>query len=154
MASITEPHDNLSEQELARLEALENELARGTSVRWDEPKRISGFLVRPIEKVTVKDYSDPSKTVEKQVATLRTANGLQTIWEGPAGLEKLFEVQGSGMPVIVDYKGEKVAQESGRSYKSFDVIVGPHEAALPAAEEAILDDLVDEHSSADDDIPF
>jgi hypothetical protein len=104
----------LSEAELAKLDALEDSLGRGTAVHWDEPKSVRGYLARPIETATAKDFNDPKKTVEKRVATLRTTNGLQAIWEGPAGLEKLFLAVGYEMPVIVVYKGERVGQESGR----------------------------------------
>ena len=41
----------------------------------------------------------------KKVATLRTSSGLQAIWEGPDALDKLFEIEGYGMPVIVAYLG-------------------------------------------------
>ena len=38
-------------------------------------------------------------------------------------LQPLFEIEGSGMPVIVFYGGEKTSK-SGRVYKAFDVIIG------------------------------
>jgi hypothetical protein len=104
--------ETLSDDEVRALEELEERLSRGTSVKWDEPKTIKGYLVRPIEAVEVPDYGDSTKTAKKKVATLRTASGLQAIWEGPAALDKLFEVEGSGMPVIVAYLGERVGQES------------------------------------------
>jgi hypothetical protein len=141
--SIAENHDNaLSESEQRALDALEERLGRGTSVKWDRPKTVRGFLARPIETATVKDFDDPSKTVEKRVATLRTAEGLQAIWKGPTGLKELFEIEGSGMPVVVSYVDDSVSQE-GRPYKKFDVVVG--EAPKPST---------DETEGGDDDIPF
>src|SRR5262245_41417476 len=101
----------LDERELAALDALEDKLARGRSVHWDQPKVIRGFVARPIEKVAVRDYNDPTSTVEKRVATLRTEDGLEAIWEGPSALERLFEIDGSGVPVIVAYNGEKIGQK-------------------------------------------
>ena len=93
----------------------------------------------------MRDYNDATKTTTKKVATLRTSTGLQAIWEGPAALDKLFEVEGSGMPVIVAYPGERVGQESGRTYKAFDVVIGeaPAERHRDAGQQP-----------ADDDIPF
>lgn len=129
----------LSEHELAALDRLEDKLGRGASVHWDEPKTIRGVGARPIETATVKDYNDPSKMISKRVATLRTANGLEAIWEGPAGLEKLFEADITGHPVIVTYKGERVSQESGRPYKAFDVIVGDAAGAGTASHDADSD---------------
>lgn len=141
--SIAHHNDGLSPHELRALEALEEQLGRGTAVKWDEPKTIKGYLVRPIEEAEVPEYGDSTRAVTKKLATVRTAAGLQTIWEGPTALEELFEIEGSGMPVIVAYLGEKVGQETGRTYKAFDVVVG--EAPEPAGSG---------ESSTDDDIAF
>jgi hypothetical protein len=135
----------LSDHELEALARLEDELGRGESVKWDEPKTIRGYVARTVETVTVKDYSDSSKTVDKKVITLRTAEGLAAIWEGPTGLEKLFEAEAS-QPVIVAYRGEKVAQESGRTYKAFDVVTGDKEPEPAGGGVAA--------NPADDDITF
>jgi hypothetical protein len=148
--SIAQNHDGLSDRELEALEALEERLGRGTAVKWDEPKTIKGYLVRPIEEAEVPEYGDSTKTVAKKLATVRTATGLQAIWEGPAALDKLFEIKGSGMPVIVAYLGEKVGQESGRTYKAFDVVVGE----APTTERATGEPSVESGARADDDIPW
>ena len=138
----------LSNHELEQLAKLEDKLGRGESVRWDEPKTIRGFVVRDIETVDVNDYSDPSRKVSKRVLTLRTATGLAAIWEGPAALEELFEEAVAGRPVVVAYQGEKVGQESGRSYKSFSVVVGKEEP------EATAEFPAETPTAAVDDIPF
>jgi hypothetical protein len=143
MATLPHRDDRLSDRELEELEALEERLGRGASVTWDEPKAVKGYLVRPIEEAEVPAYDDRTKTIAKKVATLRTSSGLQAIWEGPGQLEKLFEIEGYGMPVIVAYLGERVGQESGRTYKAFDVVVGEAPAATP-----------EDAGSPDDDIPF
>jgi hypothetical protein len=126
MTTIPPDHagDSLSDHELAELNQLEDQLGRGTAVHWDHPKTVRGFLARPIETATVKDYNDPNVTIDKKVATLRTEHGLQAIWEGPTGLETLFETTGAGIPVIVTYKGEKTSASTGRPYKAFDLIIG------------------------------
>jgi hypothetical protein len=140
--------DGLSAQELEKLAQLEDNLGRGEAVKWDGPKKIAGYVVRPVETVQAKDYNDSSRTVEKRVVTLRTATGLVAIWEGPGALEKLFEEADTGRPVIVRYTGEKVGQESGRQYKAFDVVVGDNEAA------SATPDASASTSPADDDIPW
>jgi hypothetical protein len=153
--SITQSPDVLSEAEQAALDRLENQQARGISVRWEKPCTVKGFLARPIEAVTVKDYGDPTKMVEKKVATLRTAEGLMAIWSGPAALEALFEIEGAGMPVIVVYKGEKVGQESGRSYKDISVVIGEAPAVERSTDETGgTSGEMSSASAADDDIPF
>jgi hypothetical protein len=154
MSSIAQSPDVLSETEQAALDRLENQQARGTSVKWEKPCTIKGFLARPIEAVTVKDYADPTKTVEKKVATLRTAEGLQAIWSGLAAVEALFEIEGSGMPVIVTYKGEKTGQESGRSYKDIDVVVGEAPTVQSADEPSGDSGELASAAAADDEIPF
>ena len=46
--SIAENHDSaLSESEQKALDVLEERLGRGTSVKWDTPKTVRGFLARP-----------------------------------------------------------------------------------------------------------
>ena len=131
MATVPHEDDRLSDHELRELEALEERFARGTAVKWGEPQTIKGHLIRPIETVTVPKYGEPTKTVDKKVATLRTSSGLQAIWEGPDALDKLFEIEGYGMPLIVAYLGERVGQESGNTYKAFDVVIGDAPAAMP-----------------------
>ncbi len=118
--------NTLGADEQAALDALEDQLGRGVNVHWPkhEPKTIRGYGARDIETVSVPSYDDPSQMVEKRVATIRTSEGLQAIWEGPAGLEKLFESEIAGRPVIVTCTGEKISQKTGRSYKAFTVLVG------------------------------
>jgi hypothetical protein len=151
----------LSQSELDRLEQLENEQARGVSVRWDVPKVVKGFLVRPIEEVEVPDYNDKTRRVTKKIATLRTASGLEAIWEGPVALEPLFEVVGSGHPIIVRYGGRKPSQTSAYDYGDFSVIVGPPGEVEYRSAEQVSDAPAytdpDEALAAgaeDDDIPF
>jgi len=48
------------------------------------------------------------------------------------------------MPVVVAYLGERVGQESGRSFKAFDVVIGDKEAEPTGGGTSV----------ADDDIPF
>ena len=148
MTTVPREDDKLTDHERRELDALEERLGRGTAVKWDEPKTIKGYLVRPIEEAEVRDYNDLSKTVTKKVATLRTSAGLQAIWGGPTSLEKLFEIEGFGMPVIVAYLGERIGQESGKTYKVFDVIVGDE----PPAPTATANDT--EGEDADHGIPF
>jgi hypothetical protein len=148
--SIAQNHDDgLSTQELEKLAQLEDNLGRGESVKWDEPKKIAGYIVRPVETVQVKDYNDSSRTVDKRVVTLRTATGLVAIWEGPGALEKLFDEADTGRPVIVRYTGEKIGQESGRPYKAFDVVIGDDVNPVRSGEETNSS-----AAAADDDIPF
>jgi hypothetical protein len=111
---------------LTRLDVdpIEGLLARKRHT-WEvhRPGDVSEHLERhKDETVEVRDYSDPSKTVAKRVATLRTEQGLEAIWEGPVRLQPLFEVEGSGLPVVVAYGGEKTSK-SGRTYKDFDLII-------------------------------
>jgi hypothetical protein len=123
----------LTEQERANLKRLADSQARGDGVRWDEPKTIEGYGARPIETIEVADYNDPTRKVEKQVATIRTDDGLVAIWSGlPALDEKLFDSGDiTGRPIIVTYHGERLSQSSGRNYKSFDVVVGDAPEAAP-----------------------
>jgi hypothetical protein len=143
MTSVPNEDNRLSDHELRELEALEDRLGRGTAVKWDKPKTIKGYLVRPIEEAEVRDYNDPTKRITKKLATLRTSSGLQAIWEGPDALEKLFEIKGHGMPVIVAYVGEKIGQESQMTYKAFDVVAGEVPTAAP-----------EDAAGPDDDIRF
>lgn len=150
----------LSETELAALDELEDMLARGEAVVWDEPKTIRGIVVRDVETVTFNDKNNGGAEKSKRVLTLRTTDGLVAIFEGPAKLtSRLFNGErfGSdpvGPPVqgqlaIVTYKGERVSQTTGRDYKDFDVVVGPPPAAAgvppdkPDSADAYFDAIAD-----------
>jgi hypothetical protein len=126
----------LSQDELTRLEQLEDQQARGEAVAWDEPKTIRGVVVRDVETVTFTDKRDNTERT-KRVLTLRTADGLQTIFEGPGKLnDRLFEGKRfkddpnalgpprTGELVIVTYLGDKPSQTTGREWKDFDVYRG------------------------------
>jgi hypothetical protein len=133
----------LTQEELARLEQLEDEQARGASVKWDTPKAVRGVVVRDVEEVTFTDASSGEDTT-KEVCTVRTENGLEAIWEGPDQLNsKLFKGERfkddpspSGPPrkgdlLIVHYKSEKTSQTSGREWKAFDVYRSTPEGPSP-----------------------
>jgi hypothetical protein len=123
----------LTQDELARLERLEDEQARGVPVKWDHPKTVRGVVVRDAETITYNDQNLGTE-VTKQVVTLRTENGLEAIFSGPGRLDSaLFrgerykdDPNPAGPPrkgdlLIVNYKGERPSQSTGREFKDFDV---------------------------------
>jgi hypothetical protein len=141
---------SLSPTELAALERLEDEVARGEAVRWDVPKMVRGIAVRDVEVVTYADQNDGSEKT-KRVLTLRTAEGIFAIFEGPRKLtSRLFDgEQKGGGPlgpprkgdlVLIQYKGEKVSSTTGRAFKDFDVTVS-RTALEPSAQIGPDDDL-------------
>jgi hypothetical protein len=162
----------LTTDELAAPNRLEDEQARGVTVKWDEPKTVKGVAAREIETVT---YSDRTSGEEKtsRILTLRTADGLQAIFDGPIALGwRLFgdnspdstsnEAARKGDLLIVSYLGERTA-ESGREYKAFDVTRSTPEADAqlaglvdgdPGPENEPNDPGVDEPEASDDEFPF
>jgi hypothetical protein len=164
---------SLTADELAALDRLEDEQARGETVKWDEPKTIRGVAARNIETVQSRDKEGTPKT--SRVLTLRTQDGLKAIFDGPVRLN--WFVFGDPPPssaatrpprkgdlVIVDYRGEKTAPETGRTFKDFHVTsssastVDAETAALiggdPGPEREPNDPGIDEPEPASDDIPF
>lgn len=126
---------HLSPAEERALAELEDEQGRGEAISWDEQKTVRGVVVRDVETVTFQDKNDGT-TKEKRVLTLRTADGLMAIFEGPAKLNsRLFEGEqynadplgppAKGQLVIVTFKGERVSQTTGRDYKDFEITRGP-----------------------------
>jgi hypothetical protein len=162
----------LTPDELAALDSLEDEQARGETVKWDEPKTVKGVAAREIETVTFTDRTCGEEKTSR-ILTLRTENGLQAIFDGPVALGwRLFgddspggtanEPARRGDLLIVAYLGERTA-ESGREYKAFDVTRSAPEpdaqlAALidgdPGPELEPNDPGVDEPEASDDDFPF
>ena len=127
---------SLTSDELADLNALEDQELRGGSVNWDEPKRVGGGVARDVETFSYTDKTTGEERT-KQVLTLRTADGLVAIFEGPQSLNaKLFDGERYDQPplgppatgdlLIVEYLGERTSQSSGRLYKAFRVF---HRAA-------------------------
>jgi hypothetical protein len=135
---------SLSDAELARLEQLENEQARGEAIRWDEPKEVRGVVVRDVEEITFKDrHTDEAKT--KQLLTLRTAHGLVAVFEGPVALNKrLFEGERLNQPslgppktgdlVIIKFVGEGMT-DGGQSFKRFEVYRSTLQASAPGEDD-------------------
>jgi hypothetical protein len=126
--------NHLTDTELDALTALEDEQARGEPVRWDQPKTVKGVVARDLETFSYRDANDGGEKT-KRVLTLRTEKGLAAIFDGPAKLtSRLFNGErqdgeptgppGKGCPVIVEYRGEKVSQTTGRAYKDFAVYRG------------------------------
>jgi hypothetical protein len=153
----------LSEQEEAALAALEDEQGRGDGVSWDAPKTVKGVMVRDVETITFTDKNDGVEK-QKRVATLRTADGLVAIFEGPAKLNsrlfdgEQFQGESIGAPtkgqlVIVTYKGERLSQ-NGRDYKDFDVVRGPVPKAMPAPEAKSETTPSAQNASGEDGIPW
>ncbi len=166
----------LTAAELAALERLEDEQSRGETVRWDEPKAVRGVVVRDIETVQSRDREGNPKT--SRVLTLRTVDGLQAIFDGPVRLNWFLfgdeppsgdatRPARKGDLLIVDYRGERTAAESGRSFKDFavthsvDTVDEPTAALIdgdPGAEREPNDPGIDETTATDidldDDIPF
>jgi hypothetical protein len=161
---------SLTQDELARLEQLEDQQARGKAVAWDEPKTVRGIVIREVETVTFTNDDGTEQT--KRVVTLRTEAGLEAIFEGPVRLnDRLFNGERrkddpdplgppkEGDLLIVTYRGEKPTA-SGRNVKDFDVFRGSAETP----DQTLLDDPgpaerpphTDEDAppADDDDIPF
>jgi hypothetical protein len=154
----------LSEFEKAAIEALDNSEGKGIAVSWDEEKTVAGVVARDVETITFKDKND-GKEKTKKVLTLRTEDGLVSVFEGPTALNsRLFEGkkwkddEPLGPPVkdqlvIIKYLGEGLTAE-GKDFKRFDV----HRGDLPAAgngkqaETPTGGDVV--AGTTDDDIPF
>jgi hypothetical protein len=166
---------SLSSDELAALDRLEDEQARGETIKWDRPKTIRGVVARDVETVASRDRDGNAKT--SRVLTLRTQDGLKAIFDGVVRLNWFIfgDKPPSGAAVrpprrgdllIVDYRGEKTAPDTGRTFKDFSVTSSSPSTSSVDAETAALiggdpgpalepnDPGVDEPETVDDDIPF
>lgn len=161
---------SLTPDELAALDQLEDEQARGETVKWDEPKTVRGVVAREIETIAFTDRTSGEEKTSR-ILTIRTENGLQAIFDGPVALGlRLFgdnspggaagDAARKGDLLIVSYLGERPT-DSGREYKAFDVTRSTPDAELdalidgdPGPENEPNDPGVDERDAPDDDIPF